>query len=92
MRAGARDYLLKDKLDRLAPAVEREIEESAGRRKARIGAEDALRQSLARFARLSESGIVGITTADVMGRVLEPNDAYLKMLGYSREDFTTPPA
>ncbi len=88
MRAGARDYLLKDKLDRLAPAVEREIQESDGR-KARLGAEDALRQSLARFARLSESGIVGITTADVMGHVLEPNDAYLKMLGYSREDFDT---
>jgi PAS domain S-box-containing protein len=48
--------------------------------------DEALRASEARFTRLSESGIVGIVVADVMGNLLEANDAYLRMLGYSRED------
>ena len=86
MRGGAHDYLQKDKLGRLAPAVEREIREAA-ERKARREAEDALRRSLARFGRLSDSGIVGIITCDVRGNIVEANDAYLKMLGYSRQDF-----
>ena len=42
MRAGAHDYLMKDKLARLAPAIERELLESENRR-ARRRAEDALR-------------------------------------------------
>ena len=35
MRCGARDYILKDKLGRLAPAVERELGEAAARRERR---------------------------------------------------------
>jgi two-component system, cell cycle sensor histidine kinase and response regulator CckA len=47
---------------------------------------DALRASEARFARLSESGIIGIAFADIHGHVHDANDAYLQMLGYSRKD------
>jgi PAS domain S-box-containing protein len=47
----------------------------------------ALRASEARFSRLSESGIVGIGVADVLGHIFEANDEYLRMLGYSREEF-----
>ncbi len=47
---------------------------------------DALHASEARFARLSASGIIGIATADVFGNVHEANDAYLDMLGYTREE------
>jgi PAS domain S-box-containing protein len=53
----------------------------------KVRAEEALRLSEARFTRLAESGIVGIAVADVLGTLLEVNDAYLQMLGYSREDF-----
>ncbi|HEY9595927.1 MAG TPA: response regulator, partial [Spirochaetia bacterium] len=42
MRAGARDYLMKDNLARLAPTVEREAAEAAARREKRR-AEQALR-------------------------------------------------
>jgi signal transduction histidine kinase len=51
MRAGAHDYVLKDKLGRLTPAIERELRESADRRArrdaeaGRTRAEQALRQS-----------------------------------------------
>jgi two-component system cell cycle sensor histidine kinase/response regulator CckA len=85
MRAGARDYVLKDKLGRLVPVVERELRE-AKERAARQLAETALRASEARFARLASSGIVGIVFADLDGNVFDANDAYLDMLGYSRED------
>ncbi|MBZ0238089.1 MAG: response regulator [Deltaproteobacteria bacterium] len=49
-------------------------------------AEDALRASEARFARLAESGIVGIAVADLDGKIHEANDAYLAMFGYTRHD------
>jgi len=51
MRSGARDYVLKDNLARLQPAVEREVREAAERRahraaeEARRRAEDALAKS-----------------------------------------------
>jgi two-component system, cell cycle sensor histidine kinase and response regulator CckA len=85
MRAGAHDYVLKDRLTRLAPAVLRVVRESKSR-EARSLAEDALRESEARFRRLAESGIIGITIADVHGNILEANDTYLKMVGYSLEE------
>jgi PAS domain S-box-containing protein len=78
MRAGAHDYVLKDKLARLVPAIERELREREARR--------ALREAQSRFSRLSESGIIGINIADVHGNILEANDAYMKIVGYSREE------
>src|SRR5688572_29744582 len=44
MRAGARDFIVKGNLGRLAPAVEREMREAEGRR-ARLDAEEALRRA-----------------------------------------------
>jgi two-component system, cell cycle sensor histidine kinase and response regulator CckA len=85
MRAGAHDYVFKDNMARLAPAVDREVREANAR--------DVLRHATAqldlsetRFARLSESGIIGIVVADVMGNVHEANDAYLAMIGYTRDE------
>src|SRR3984885_16337197 len=43
MKAGAHDYIMKRKLARLVPAIERELRE-AGTRLARKTAEDALRK------------------------------------------------
>jgi PAS domain S-box-containing protein len=84
MRAGAHDYVLKERLSRLTPAIEREVRECKDRR-ARRQAESALRDSEARFRRLTESGIMGITIADVNGSILDANDTYMKMVGYPRE-------
>jgi PAS domain S-box-containing protein len=52
----------------------------------RVRTQEALRLSETRFTRLAESGIVGIAVADLFGHILEANDAYLTMLGYSHED------
>jgi two-component system, cell cycle sensor histidine kinase and response regulator CckA len=88
MRAGAHDFVLKDRLARLAPAVERELRERHIRA-AKGHTEDALRLSEHRFARLAESGIVGIAFADVNGRVHDANEAFYRMIGVTRE--TAPP-
>ncbi len=54
MRAGARDYLLKNNLARLGPAIERELGEVSVRR-ARQDAERLLRESAAQLRRVLES-------------------------------------
>ena len=48
MKAGANDYLIKDRLARLAPAVERELREATERRDRRV-AESELRESENRY-------------------------------------------
>ncbi|MCI0487052.1 MAG: response regulator [Blastocatellia bacterium] len=82
MRAGAHDYIMKDRLARLVPAIERE----ANVRRERKRADSALRESEARFKRLVEPNIIGIIVADTRGSITEANDAFLKMVGYAREE------
>ncbi|WP_228060489.1 MULTISPECIES: PAS domain S-box protein [unclassified Coleofasciculus] len=48
--------------------------------------EDELRQSEARFRRLVESNIIGICFPDLEGNILDANDAFLQMVGYTREE------
>jgi two-component system cell cycle sensor histidine kinase/response regulator CckA len=87
LRAGARDFVTKDRLTRLLPALERELRERDVRR-ARRAAEEALRSSEARFAHLSASGIIGILGGDASDAVREANDTFLRLLGRSREELT----
>jgi PAS domain S-box-containing protein len=39
--------------------------------------------------RLVDANIIGVATCDADGRILEANDAYLDMLGYSRDDLAS---
>jgi PAS domain S-box-containing protein len=55
----------------------------------RQAADEALRRSEARFRRLADSNMIGITIGDPAGRLVFANDAYLQMLGYTREDLET---
>lgn len=54
LKAGAHDYLLKDRLTRLGPAIERELREG-GLRRQRREADRSLRESEERYRRLVES-------------------------------------
>ncbi len=54
MRAGAQDYMIKGKLARLVPALERELREARVRRE-RHQAEEALRESEERFRQIAET-------------------------------------
>jgi two-component system cell cycle sensor histidine kinase/response regulator CckA len=85
LRGGAHDFVAKGKLARLLPALERELREKRGR-DARHSAEKALRAIEARFARLAESGLVGILVADTDGQVHEANGAFLQMVGRTAEE------
>ena len=49
-------------------------------------AEEALRESEARFRRLMESNIIGIITTDMEGNILEANDTFLSLIGYTQDD------
>jgi PAS domain S-box-containing protein len=49
-------------------------------------AEEALRRSEVRFRRLAESSMLGVVQAHFDGRVLDANDAFLRMVGYARHE------
>jgi PAS domain S-box-containing protein len=87
MRAGAQDYVSKQNLTRLMPAIERELKEASGRRKKQV-AEAALRASEARFHRLVEAMPLGLLIADRLGRILYANHAVVQLLGYPNEILT----
>jgi PAS domain S-box-containing protein len=49
-------------------------------------AEMALRASESRFRRLADANLIGVIQADLDGVVREANDAFLRTVGYTRED------
>lgn len=87
MRAGAQDYVTKQNLARLVPAIERELKEASARRN-RVAAELALRASESRFHRLVEAMPLGLLIGEASGRIVYANSAVERMLGYT----TTPVA
>jgi PAS domain S-box-containing protein len=48
--------------------------------------EETLREREARIRRLVESNIIGVFFWDLQGGISDANDAFLRLLGYSRED------
>ncbi|MBN2369467.1 MAG: PAS domain S-box protein, partial [Vicinamibacteria bacterium] len=89
MRAGAHDYLAKDNLARLAPAVAREIREARTRRE-RQRAEEKLRESESRYRRLIDAVTDYIYAVRVKdGRVVEAHHGpgCEAVTGYTSEEF-----
>jgi two-component system, cell cycle sensor histidine kinase and response regulator CckA len=64
LKAGAHDFLPKDRLGRLVPAIQREVREAAERRKLRV-AERALSDTQMRMQFAMESAGVGTWEADL---------------------------
>lgn len=81
MRAGASDYIVKNNLSRLVPAIERELETAQSRR-ARAGAE-AARQFLAAIVESTDDAIYG---KRLEGTVVSWNKAAERIFGYHAEE------
>lgn len=80
IKAGANDYVHKDRLPRLPIAVERALKEAA-ELKARQQAEQALRASKAEIEDLYNRAPCGYHSLDGDGRVIAMNDTELSWLG-----------
>ena len=78
MKAGANDCLGKDKIVRLPAAVEHEINNVKMRR------EHA--RTEARYRTILQTSMDGFWVADIQGRLLEVNEAYCRMSGYSAQE------
>jgi PAS domain S-box-containing protein len=88
MRAGAQDYVTKQNLSRLVPAIERELKEALGRRN-KAATEQALLASEARFHRLVEAMPLGLLISEGSGKIVYANRAIERMLGYSNEEIAS---
>jgi PAS domain S-box-containing protein len=86
MKAGASDYVMKDKIARLAPSIERELREAQSR-EARRAAEAALKRNQQELEDFFEHAPVGLRWDGPDGTILRANDAELEMLGYERDEY-----
>jgi PAS domain S-box-containing protein/putative nucleotidyltransferase with HDIG domain len=86
MKAGAHDYLMKGKLARLVPAVERELQQAEERRE-RKQAEESLRESEKRFSTIFHANPAATAlTCTSDNRLIEVSESWQKLTGYSRSE------
>ncbi len=85
IKDGASDYVLKTHLTRLPAALVGALE----RRRARVATEaahKALLGSEAKFAKAFNANPSGMAITTLDGRVVDVNEAFLRTLGYTREE------
>jgi PAS domain S-box-containing protein len=86
MVMGAHDYVMKNNLLRLVPAVQRELRESESRKERKI-AETALRESEERSTKAFRSIPDALVISRLEdGKIIEVNNSWDKVFGYSREE------
>ena len=85
MREGAADYLLKDRLARLAPAASHAIEQARLRRE-RKSMSEALMRAEARYRGIFENAVEGIFRTTPDGRVVIVNPALARLFGFESLD------
>jgi PAS domain S-box-containing protein len=78
MKAGAHDYMMKDRLTRLIPAIQRELEEAAVRRARRL-AEEALQRQAQIIDQIHDS----VVSTDLDGNVTSWNKGAERIFGYT---------
>jgi PAS domain S-box-containing protein len=85
MKSGAQDYIMKNNLTRLIPAVERELRE-AEVRQARKRAEETLQENYQIMQAVFEGTADAIFVKDLQGRYVTINSAGARVFGKSPED------
>jgi PAS domain S-box-containing protein len=81
MKAGAHDFVMKDKLARLGPAVERELRDAEVRRERRRSEEQLKAEQTFREA-IENSVPSGIAVVDLEGKQTYVNPAFCAMVGW----------
>jgi len=85
MKNGATDLVSKQRLEKLVPAVQQALRETAARNEQRQT--ELLRQSSeARFRALFDGTGAGIAVEDLSGKIIQTNRALQQMLGYEAEE------
>ncbi|WP_460837116.1 sensor histidine kinase [Noviherbaspirillum agri] len=90
MKAGAHDYVMKDSLVRLVPAIEREIKETASRAQRRL-ADQQLAANRRLLENITESLGEGLLVLDTKSRLLMMNAEAERLLGWTREELAERP-
>ncbi len=85
LKNGATDYVLKQRLGRLVPSVQRALREAKERRK-RQQAEESLQKSEAKYRRIVDTSYEGIWMIDSQSRTEFVNQRFCEMLGYPAEE------
>jgi PAS domain S-box-containing protein len=85
MKNGAADYILKDRMARLGQAVDHALAAHALRIKNQR-AEQALRESEAKFRLLVQESFDGIVVTDDSGMIIEWNESIEKITGIARKE------
>ena len=84
LKQGATDYVLKN-LRRLSLAVRRALEE-VERQRERKRMEKAMEEYIEQYSVIKSAGLFGFLLVDEKGKLLDVNDAYCGMSGYTREE------
>ncbi|MEH2238609.1 hybrid sensor histidine kinase/response regulator [Nostoc sp.] len=85
LKNGATDYVLKQRLGRLVPSVQRALREAKERRE-RKQAEESLQKSEARYRRIVDTTYEGIWMIDQETQTEYVNQRLSQMLGYPAEE------
>jgi PAS domain S-box-containing protein len=87
MKMGARDYIVKEPnyFDKLPRIINNTFEKIASEKEL-ASVEEALRKSEAKYRELYENMLDAFVMVDMEGAVIEFNQAYLIMVGYSAEE------
>ena len=96
MKAGAHDYILKNNLARLVPAIERELQEARLRQERREALQE-LQRSESRYRAIVEDQTEMINRSTLDGQITFANDAYSRLhectpasiIGKKYSDFMT---
>jgi len=87
LKAGAHDFIMKEKLARLIPAIQRELGDAKTRHE-RKQAEQALLASEVRYRRLFEAAKDGILILNAnTGEIVDVNPFLIEIVGYSHAEF-----
>ena len=81
------NWLLRNRISAATRELQIEAEQLAREIDERKRTENALRQAHDHIKRFVDADIVGVVIATASGKVIEANDYYLNVIGYTRDEF-----